>query len=306
LQDGNIYAIFFRQKHVTAGAHKVPADVTTDEDRDGQWRAPLGFMKRTARRTSPVPNELVFDVVRPLVRILIACGISERRIRSATERACREYVQDPAPAVQRARVPFLELADVVMVWATDPDFIDETGSPMKLRVAGGRHSFERLLKKVGISIPPASALEHLEALGTVQRCDRGRRVRFVSNVLLAVSGNQFVATPLLDSVRRFLETIEHNLYEKRSAGFGLMQRWAVCSSLDPEQFSEAQRFVRLSGQSFLNAADEKLGSCKTKGSQNTGRPYGIGIYAFLDRERRAPVNRRTESRSHRYRQHEAR
>lgn len=254
----------------------------------------MSVVKRTAGRRSSVPQELSFDVVRSVVRILIACGVDEHSIRSATEKSCKRYVRDPAPGVQRTHVPFLELADVVMVWATDPDFIDETGAPMKLRLNGGRQSFETLLRKVGVSIPAGSALEHLEALGTVQRCDRGRRVRFVSNVLLAVSGNQFVATPLLDSVRRFLATIEHNLCEKRAAGYGLMQRWAACSSLDPEQLPEVQRFVRLSGQTFLNAVDEKLGSCQTKGRKKTGLRYGIGVYAFLDRG--APMKGRAESR----------
>jgi hypothetical protein len=234
------------------------------------------------------PQKSVFDVMRPVVRILRASGVGESSIRSATARACRQYARNPTRGVQLEHVPFLELADIVMVWARDPEFIDETGSPMKLRLTGPA-SFESLLRKAGVSIRADSALEQLEALGSVQRCDRGRRVRLVSNVLLTVRGKQFVVGPLLDSIRRFLETIEHNFCEAPPAHDGRMHRWAFCSSLDPDQFAEAQRFVRLSGQAFLDAVDEKLGSCTTVHSRKSGRPYGVGVYVFVDSEPTRPA-----------------
>jgi hypothetical protein len=252
----------------------------------------MDAVNRSAQRVSRVPHQAVFDVVRPMIRILRACGVSDSSIGSATGKARRQYVRAPAPGVRLEHVPFLELADVVMVWARDPEFIDETGSPMKLRLSGGAGSFERLLKKARVSIPAASALKQLEALGSVQLCDRGRRVRFVSNVLLMNRGNQFVVGPQLESVRRFLETIEHNLCERPSSDQGRMQRWAVCSSLEPEQLPEAQRFVRLSGQAFLEAVDDKLAACRTKPGKKAGRPYGVGIYVFIDKPHRAKSGQR--------------
>ncbi len=241
-------------------------------------------MDVTNRSALRVPQKSVFDVMRPVVRILRASGVGESDIRSATARACRQYARNPARGIQLEHVPFLELADIVMVWARDPEFIDETGSPMKLRLSGPASSFESLLKKAGVTLRADSALDQLEALGSVQRCDRGRRVRLVSNVLLTVRGKQFVAGPLLDSIRRFLETIEHNFCEAASAHDGRMHRWAFCSSLDPAQFAEAQRFVRLSGQAFLDAVDEQLGSCTTRRGKKSGRPYGVGVYVFVDSE----------------------
>jgi hypothetical protein len=251
----------------------------------------MDAMNRSALR---VPQKSVLDVVRPLVRILRACGVSGGNIRSTTARACRQYVRNPTRGVQLEHVPFLELADIVMVWARDPEFIDETGSPMKLRLSGPV-SFERLLKKAGVSIQAHSALEQLEALGSVERCDRGRRVRLVSNVLLSVKGKQFVVGPLLDSIRGFLETIEHNLTHRAGSLEGRMHRLASCASVDPVQFAEVQRFVRLGGQAFLEALDEKLNSCKA--TSGKGLYYAAGIYVVVENRRKAPRQRRRRVRA---------
>jgi hypothetical protein len=248
------------------------------------------------RSTSRIPQQAVFDVVRPMIRIFKTFGVSEGSIRSVVDRACRQYSSNPSLGLQLERVPFAELADIGMVWSRDPEFIDEMGSPMKLRLRGDSHSFESLLEKAGVSTPPDLALDKLQALGSVQLCGRARYVRLVSNVLLAVKGRRFVAEPLLDSIRRFCETIEHNLCERPSVDQGRMERWAACSSLDADQFPEAQRFVRLSGQAFLDSVDEKLASCRTKGSK-AGLRYGVGVYVFVDRELPKPSKRRRRFRS---------
>ena len=236
-------------------------------------------LPRSSHRASPRSDEVVFDVVRPMIRILRACGISSRSIRSAADRACGQYSGNLSRAVFIEHVPFPKLAEILMVWARDPEFIDETGLPMKLPLAGKKRSFASLLKKVGVLSQAKDVFEQLEMLGSVQRC--GRRARLISNVLFSVKGKRFVAGPLLDSVREFLETIEHNLHQRPGSFGGRMHRLASCASLDPAQFAEVQRFVRVGGQAFLEALDEKLESCKAKSGR--GLYYGAGIYVVVQK-----------------------
>lgn len=222
----------------------------------------------------------------PIVHLLKISGIAEDAFRSAWEQACRAHPRTAARGVWLNRACFLQLADLVRVWARDPEFIDETGSPRRLRLAGGvrqgRDSFAYLIKKARVSIEARSALERLQALRAVQRCNRGRRVRLVSDVLPGVAGSRFLAAPMLDAVRRLAETVEHNVCAQAAAAQGRMHRWVGCASLDARQLGEVQRFLRLSGQAFLDAADEKLLSCSRK---RTGRRrlYGVGLYVFVDR-----------------------
>ncbi|MGH9920016.1 MAG: hypothetical protein ACRD6W_14265 [Nitrososphaerales archaeon] len=228
-----------------------------------------------ARRTA-------FEVMRPIVHLLRTSGVAAGDVRSVTERALRGYTRVPARGAWLDRASLQELADVLMVWAGDPEFIDEAGSPVRLTLEGGprSRSFPYLLKKAGVSLAADRALEQLRMLGSVQRCDRGRRIRLVSHVLTGLMGRRFLAAPMLDAIRRFAETLEHNLCARHAAQ-RRMHRCAGCASLDPRHLGEVQRFVRSSGEAFLDAVDEKLLSSARKDAKERLR-YGVGIYVFMD------------------------
>ncbi len=246
--------------------------------------------------TLPQLQRTAFDMLRPYLHVLRASGITEGALRLASEQVYRLYARTPARGVWLSRACFLQLAEILRVWARDPEFIDQTGEPMRLRLIGTRRdasSFAHLLKKARVSIEARSALEHLQALGSLQRCDRGRRVRLVSNVLVGVMGNRFLAVPILDSVRRFAETIEHNTCEKRSAADGRMHRWVGCASVDARRLGEIEHLARSSGEALLDALDERLFACTRKDTKE--RPlYGVGLYVFVDHARKASGRRTRE------------
>jgi hypothetical protein len=130
---------------------------------------------------------------------------------------------------------------------------------------------------------PGVALGHLQALGSVRVCENGHKVRLVSHVLLATMGKKFLVAPMLNQIRKFAETVEHNVCNTPGPFDGRMQRSAQSTTLDPEQVTEVQRFVRLSGQAFLDGVDEKLASCSLSGGHKGGLTYGVGVYVFVDR-----------------------
>jgi len=245
----------------TVGLHRVP--VRTASEIEGQTR-------------------LVFQVLRPVVRLLKACGVSEAAITAAVARAFRRYARSAVRGVWLDQSSYRQLAEIVMLWARDPEFIDERGSPKKLGVKGANSSFRRLLQKAGVSIDWNRALTQLHALGSIQLCDGRRRVRLVSHVLLMVMGKRFLVAPMLHEIRRFAETIEYNVCANPGPMQARMQRWAECRSLDRAQFAEVQRFVRLNGQALLDAVDEKLSSCAVRGGRKPGLGYGVGFYVFVD------------------------
>ncbi len=240
-----------------------------------------------------------FEVLRPIVHLLRAAGVAAGAVRSASERALRGYAGVPARGAWMDRACCKQLADVLTVWSGDPEFIDEAGSPARLTLEGGPGagarlgsfarpgsfpypgSFARLLKKAEVSLAAGRVLEQLRALGAVQPCDRGRRVRLVSHVLPGVMGDRFLAAPMLDAIRRFAETVEHNLCARSAGAERRMHRCAGCASLDPRELGEVQRFVRSSGDAFLDAVDEKLLSSARKDAKERLR-YGVGIYVFMD------------------------
>jgi len=246
-------------------------------------------MQHANGATRRMSETAVFDVLRPIVRILKASGIEEQLLLSAVREAYRAKSSSPVVrGVWLDHSKFVSLADAVTVWARDPEFIDETGSPMKLSIKPGPRSFASLLKKAHVSIRAEYALRDLETLGSVRVCDAGRRVRLASHVLLTVSGKRFLAAPMINEIRRFAETVEHNLCERPGPTEGRMHRWAQCDALDPRQFTEVQRFVRLGGQTLLDAVDEKLGSCRARRGERKRITYGLGMYVFVDKGKKKP------------------
>lgn len=254
----------------------------------------MGNVKGTTMRGS---HGIVFDVLRPVVRVLRSSGFGEAAIRSAAERACRVYAHTPARGIWLSNAHLAELGDVLMIWARDPDFADEAGLPRRLHIDAGAGSFRALLRKARCSMTPAAALSQLQEIGSVQMCDQGRRVRLVSSFLIPVVGRRFAVSLMLDSVRRFAETVEYNLCEGPRRGEGRMHRWAICAALNPDQLGEIERFVRSNGKTFLEAMDDKLGTCSLKpGARRRGPAYGVGLYVFVDPPKRARRRRASRRR----------
>jgi len=257
-------------------------------------------MQHANGATRRMSETAVFDVLRPIVRILKASGIEEPAVHAAVGSAYRRYRHSPIRGVWLDRSHFMELVNIVMTWARDPEFIDEAGSPMKLSVRSGPHSFASVVKKARASVNPSVALRHLQALRSVRLCNNSRDARLLSHVLLTVTGKRFLTVPMLNEIRRFAETIEYNSCETPGSVDGRMHRWAESASLAPSQFAEVQRFVRLSGQALLDSVDEKLLSSEDQSGKD-GLGYGVGIYVFLDTKPRSRVRRKLQKKQRRSR-----
>lgn len=238
---------------------------------------------------------VLFNVLRPVVRILRLSGFTEEMIRSMLGRALRRYARCPVRGawlesmhglgLDRGRI--IALMNVLRVWSQDPEFVDGNGQPKPLTLGGGAGSFRALLRSTKCNSATSRALEQLKALGSVQLYDRGTRVRLVSNTLIVVAGNRFVVAPSLDAIRRFAETIEHNLCAGTRPGDGRIHRWAACEALDPGKLAEIQRYVRSNGQIFLEAMDDKLSSCRVRRGSRRAISYGVGFYVFTDKRPRS-------------------
>jgi hypothetical protein len=240
---------------------------------------------KAARSTGALSDKEALRVtratLRPIMRILKRSGISDRIILEAVSTVCRQHRTEPTYGIACDSARVRALADILMVWAREPEFIDERGLPMDLNVDQAYPSFDDLLKKAQIRVPAAEALEQLCALRAVQLCDRKRKVRLKSRVLISAVGYRFLIAPVLEDIRRFAETVEHNVCEAPGALDGRMQRTTLCASLNPKQLLEVQSFARHTGQAFLEALDEKLGACTTSSGRN-GIEYGAGVYIFVD------------------------
>lgn len=239
-------------------------------------------------------HRAVFDALRPIVRILRTSGFAEDAVRSAVDRACRLYARSPARGMWLDHTGGLgldqeriaELTSLLRVWSQGPDFVDQTGQPKRLSLDGRAGSFRALLRRANCSIASQRALANLRSLGSVQLCDGGKRVRLVSDVLIPVKGKRFVVAPMIESIRWFGETLEHNLCDGPRPGTGRWHRWAISTALDPARLPEIERYVRSTSQTAIESIDEKMSSCKIRATNRRGITYGVALYVFMDRSKR--------------------
>ena len=145
--------------------------------------------------------------VRPLVRILLRCGVTWKEIAELLKAvyvdvASAEYGKRGRPAnasrvailtglsrrdVKRARdqlatatpdalAPIAKInhaSRVLTGWFQDPDFVDAKGKPRLLELAGDR-GFEGLAKRYAQDIPSTALLKELKSVGAVAATPQGR------------------------------------------------------------------------------------------------------------------------------------
>ena len=81
-----------------------------------------------------------------------------------------------ANTMDLALADYSPVARVVNGWLADSQFLDASGNPKPLRIAGRGSSFARLVKKYGGDIPPRAILDELRRVGTVADDEKNLRL----------------------------------------------------------------------------------------------------------------------------------
>jgi hypothetical protein len=226
-----------------------------------------------------------FAVLRPVVRLLRAAGVTEEIILAHVSRALALHRQDTVRG--RLDAPMTQahvraLGNLLARWSRSAEWAGADGMPRDLPiVAGEAGGFAELVAAVSSTLRADEALALLEQFGTVVRVADGQRVRLLSAALLHASDEGFAAEPVLADLRRFARTIEYNVFEKGASGPGRFQMSTLRAHLDPAQLEAFDRYLRRSGQVFLTAADDELARYEDPGVKE---PEGFGVGVFMFRE----------------------
>jgi len=224
----------------------------------------------------------ISEVTRLLVRILKAMRFTDAQITSAIQLACE--VERPRPVRSPTAGKGELWGNVLCQWMEDPKFVDESGQPRVIPIAGPTISFSSLVQQ---SLPGANVKECLDGLikmGSVVRMSP-RKVRLRSPVTIySASGVTFVEGILL-SVRELLRTVSWNLIEQSGSGEArLFQRGVAGVEITEADFDDLLRMVQLHGMNLLESfngwANQRAALAKRSRKNpkpKMVRPY-IGIY----------------------------
>ena len=255
---------------------------------DGTGVAMKAFEDTTATDT-PLLSSWAYRVLRPIIRVLRSAGVSQAQMIECIQQAAEEHSGDTVCGrlgSDTRRDAITALAEVTAAWARSSKWTDRTGRPRELSLhADDPQGFAALVRDAKPDVAPAAALDQLKSLDVVRLVGNDESVRLLTPVII-----HRALDAALEDLRRFAETLEHNLFRPRNAA-ARMQVGASRLSLDPARFEDFARFIRRSGESLLESAYDELGAYVTD-QRDRGAQFGVGVFVFCDGERHEPTIRR--------------
>lgn len=179
--------------------------------------------------------------------------------------AARASAPEHAPA-ETSREALLAAQRLIQAWATEPEFLDASGTPRRLALSGRGASFAALVRHTGGFARPAAALEVLERHAVVRR-EKGR-VQLLSRTILMNARSRETWEWSLTAGTAALKTLTGNLTQgpdsaqpKRfermvnSDRFPRTQRDALRRLFTPH----ADEFLKFLDQQFKNFEEGEAG-----------------------------------------------
>ena len=224
------------------------------------------------------PYDSASRVLKPLLRVLFAAGLSEAELAAICRIHAHKYARDGVHTSFSLWRYQPAIEDIIARWNTDPSFL-EGSKPAPLAYTG-RDSFTSLARLATPAIGVSRALSELRRHKLVTGRRNGR-LRLISSFFPVRTTDAFDLEMFTKMTVDFLRTHEVNFLSKRPRGKGLFQRIAHRSTSNPKLAEEFNSYARTQGQLLLEAIDDWLARHDTDVRRpkiaNRSR-VGMGIY----------------------------
>lgn len=181
-----------------------------------------------------------------------------------------------------------EIGQLLTYWHQDPEYLDERGNPLRIRLGGKGPSFRRLAQLKAPKIDISFLLSELERLGAIS-IDEGKLISVNMRSFPVYEDKRLAVQHTLNALNGFIKTLRHNLDSSPSNSDQLFHRIAWNDDFDDREIPALKIRAKRQGQSFLESFDDWLArrtlskpSKKRPGSQKT--KVSIGIYLSVERK----------------------
>ncbi|MCM3871414.1 MAG: DUF6502 family protein [Pyrinomonadaceae bacterium] len=226
-------------------------------------------------------QELVDEVVRQFVDLLIAGGTSVDMIRSATTRSLLNSVDaNLATTFTQLGEIQRDCMEVMCTWRREIKFVDGQGVPLPLRQGIGVGSFDALCKSAGCKNEAQAILKTLFDFGAISIDGDGGIVPETPTFLLgrAHGSGRLAVDGVLKQLKGFLQVVHRNVCSVSGTNKSRFER-ACTVSVAAELEAIFDTLVRSRGQEFIDSIDEWL-ERNAKRESVSGRylELGAGVY----------------------------
>jgi hypothetical protein len=229
----------------------------------------------------PFREVTVDDVIKDLLDLFGYLGIDAGRL------AARVVDLDPATMASRRLYPHASaIGELLTAWHQDPEYLDDLGAPIPIRMRTGRRSFRHLADKTVPIMDPKTLLSELERIGAVT-IDANGYIRVHMRSLPVYEDKSLAIQHTLISLDSFIRTLRHNLNSNASNSDQLFHRVAWNGDLEAREIPSLKIRVKRHGQNFLESCDNWM-TRRSQSSAHNLRKKGkraqvfIGVYLAID------------------------
>ncbi len=174
-----------------------------------------------------------------------------------------------------------EIGELLTAWHQDPEYLDNLGNPLPIKLRGSRQSFGRLAKNVVPRMNVNVLLGELERIGAVT-IDKDKFIRVHMRSLPVYEDRRLAIEYTLASLDAFIRTLRHNLDSDNPDQF--FHRIAWNGEFDERLIPALKIKVRTQGQGLLESFDNwmlRKSNARSRESRRRSKRVQIAIGVYL-------------------------
>jgi hypothetical protein len=235
-------------------------------------------IRSRAKRANGSPlDPTAYEAIECFARVMVRCGFDTAAIAEAFGQALAASRNEFLPPPKNVR-ELPGASHLVTLWRTSPDYVDELGNPLPLRMRGSSRSLESLTRLVNRTLNPAEVLKYLTHTHTVRKV-RGRYILTRRWVMLrGVSGaaHSHAIRVLVGKLR----TVEHNLVADSDA-HSWFDFTTENARFPVSQLEALDQLLRRSGLGWMRKLDIFMRHCEVNRRPTEPTVWlGVGMHRF--------------------------
>jgi hypothetical protein len=253
------------------------------------------------RPTDPQPEETqaaALAAINRFTRVLALAGISREKMASAFQEACARLPESLFRSGRTLNQELLEAGHILSVWRSDPNYLDQQGEPIAIRLRGAPPSLEALNNRASSELHIDQVVKYLVRTGSITKVGRRYAVRRTS--VSVARDPELACAHGLRTVLALLHTIENNAPPIQDRRY-CFQFTAHNRRFPTRLRAEFDTRMRLLGMDFLRRLDADMN--RAEESMRPGEPtlrMTVGLFQSAENSHRPPIRApRTSARTSR-------
>lgn len=168
-----------------------------------------------------------------------------------------------------------EMGVIMATWFSEPQFLDESGSPLSLSRGTGSKSIASLIRVSRASIEASTAVELMSESPSFKFESDGKITALRRVFVLP----EFVVPRAAFVIERFLETLHNNAQSRKLNGSLLLERSCHVSEVDLSVIAPLLRDIEARGTAFMDSIDGEIEEQRLRRQRK--KPIGeMGVLVF--------------------------